>query len=470
MTMAEDRARIQAAAARVVDWVDLAGLIVRHRAQVTADADTAFTGLRARIVDVAIEGEGRWSVLPLRDADSHELGLLARQLALPPLRQGDSAVLDELTTELPLALRDARKIIGLQRFFRRARAREAGERAGQQLLEYEAWATETDLDARLARLDDRATKPEPIPVEHALAAGTGLSRRLPDSAEARLLSGTSGGVVDLPAATAIILNAVQEEEPLRWNAVEAARALREVGTAAVVAEMPVDRLRDATRERILIQPLVEAGITSVQDVLDQSARLTALPGIGPMTARRIVGAAETLRHTTFEELPVRIDATDPSPEMRELVRHLAAWDSGRRTRNPGPIIERAQALAPLAAALDSSRGAAQLVVLGDDLEDLRSAIDSVVVRAPQIARTAPRPAPADPWADFLARPADYLSMLEELGLAASGDEATQGGLPEEIVAAVRRCELDTDHLTVSLRGYQKLRGAVRARPAQGRHR
>lgn len=448
----EDPQRVRTAAARVVDWVDRAGVVARHRARVTAEADAAFVELRARIVDVAIEDEGRWAVLPLRDADGHTLGRLARQLALPPLRPGEAAVLDQLTTEIPRVLRDVRSGFGLRRFFRGAKAREASERAARFLLEYEAWGSSAGVDATLDRLDDTAIPVGRVPVEHALAPGVGLTRRLPDSADAHLLEGTPVVVDQLPRATAIILAALAEEEPLRRSALDAATALRAAETDVVVAGMPVDRLRDATRERLLVRPLTDAGITSVRDVLVNGERLATLPGLGPMTARRIVGAAETLRHTTFEETTVRIDAASPSRGTHDLVRRLAAWDSGRRTRNPGRVVVRTRALAPLAAVLTGD--VTRLVVLGDDPEGLLAAVAAVVERAPQIARTAPRPVPADPWADFLARPADYLTLLEELGLATSSEEAAQGGLPDEVVAAVRRCELRTDHLTVSLRGYQ----------------
>jgi SNF2 family DNA or RNA helicase len=61
---------------------------------------------------------------------------------------------------------------------------------------------------------------------------------------------------------------------------------------------------------------------------------------------------------------------------------------------------------------------------------------------------------ADPWDDFLARPADYFAMLAELGFLTEDEAKTHGDLPDEIVDAVRQLELDTEHLIASLRGYQ----------------
>ena len=61
---------------------------------------------------------------------------------------------------------------------------------------------------------------------------------------------------------------------------------------------------------------------------------------------------------------------------------------------------------------------------------------------------------ADPWDDFLARPADYFALLAELGFITEDEEKTHGDLPDDIVEAVRSLELDTEYLSASLRGYQ----------------
>ena len=52
------------------------------------------------------------------------------------------------------------------------------------------------------------------------------------------------------------------------------------------------------------------------------------------------------------------------------------------------------------------------------------------------------------------RPADYFAMLAELGFLTEDEEKTHGDLPDDIVEAVRDLELNTQHLSASLRGYQ----------------
>lgn len=45
-------------------------------------------------------------------------------------------------------------------------------------------------------------------------------------------------------------------------------------------------------------------------------------------------------------------------------------------------------------------------------------------------------------------------MLAELGFITEDEQKTHGDLPDDIVEAVRTLELDTEHLSASLRGYQ----------------
>nr|MDT0663773.1 DEAD/DEAH box helicase [Micromonospora sp. DSM 115978] len=91
-----------------------------------------------------------------------------------------------------------------------------------------------------------------------------------------------------------------------------------------------------------------------------------------------------------------------------------------------------------------------------DSREFVAGVEAVLRRAATMASTQPRHVPpADPWDDFLARPADYFGMLTELGFTPEDETKTHGDLPEQIVEAVRAMSLNTEHLTLgSLRGYQ----------------
>ena len=84
----------------VTAWSKHAAAIVAHRGRVIAEADAAFGVLRARMIDVAIRNGSRWTVLPLRDADGGQLGILARSVSLPEIQAGESAWLGQLTNEV----------------------------------------------------------------------------------------------------------------------------------------------------------------------------------------------------------------------------------------------------------------------------------------------------------------------------------------------------------------------------------
>ncbi|MDX3352480.1 DEAD/DEAH box helicase [Streptomyces sp. ME01-24h] len=94
-----------------------------------------------------------------------------------------------------------------------------------------------------------------------------------------------------------------------------------------------------------------------------------------------------------------------------------------------------------------------LVPQARTVAELRTALAAVERRGAMLNGGADA-AGGDPWEDFIARPADYYSMLAELGFLADDAEKSHGDLPTEIVEAVRELKLDTSHLKASLRGYQ----------------
>jgi hypothetical protein len=446
----EEVQRLRPVIEEVTAWSKHAAAIVANRARVAAEADAAFGMLRARMVDVAIRNGSRWVVLPLRDADGGQLGVLARSVSLPEIQATEATWLSQLTNEVPKALNDARSNFGLRKLFSGGQSREAGERAGRYLLDYQRWGAAWGVLATLTRFDDRARSAQPVDVVHALVPAVGLAPRLSLLGVGQLVPGTA--VASLPTAVKTIQDTFDKESRYRQQSVDAGVALRKAEAQKVIAEMPVERLKDATRERIRTSPLADAGISTVQDVFTYANRLASIQGIGATSAHRIRGAAQTLWQTTYEEMPVRIDIAAPSPQTVDLVRQLATWDATRRTKNATRDLARAEALTPLAQALDPR--VAQLSVFGGSADEFVTAVESVVLRAQNISGTATGSAPAEPWQDFLARPADYFAMLQELGFLTEDEDAVLGGLPEEVVAAVRKFELETSHLSVSLRGYQ----------------
>ncbi len=138
-----------------------------------------------------------------------------------------------------------------------------------------------------------------------------------------------------------IAKVVACEASYRSAAHKAGEKVRRAETQRILQEMPVDALRSATRDRLRLGILAEAKISTVQEVLDLGLTLQALPGVGETSARRMLGAAQTLWQTTYDEMPVRIDINNRHPETTQLLRCLAEWDSCRQTRGASADLERA---------------------------------------------------------------------------------------------------------------------------------
>jgi len=73
--------------------------------------------------------------------------------------------------------------------------------------------------------------------------------------------------------------ALAREDTFR-DATAAGNEVRKGEVHHLLADMPVERLREATRERLRVGPLIDAGVHTVQAVLDKGNQLEGLPGIG----------------------------------------------------------------------------------------------------------------------------------------------------------------------------------------------
>jgi superfamily II DNA or RNA helicase len=368
-------------------------------------------------------------------------------------------MLSLLTGEIPRALAEVAPILGVRRFFLGSRKRQIAQEAGELLRRHHAAFLEYDGPRQLERLgaftelvDSRPPGFEPL-----LDPAVGFSPVRPGSGAPPAV--LSWSVVEgLPEALDAIAKVVDSEKSYRSAVCKAGDDVRRAEVQRILKEMPTEALKEATRDRLRLGPLTDAGISTVQEVLERGRDLQALPGVGETSARRMLGAARALWQTTYEEMPVRIDISQRRPETTLLLRRLAEWDACRQTRGAAADLERAAELAPLRATVDNNFS--HLLVIPTrklTVDVLVESIQSVKRRAELLAGAfvpGGRSAEADPWEDFLARPADYFAMLAELGIVTEDDDAAHGDLPDEIIQAVRDQSLSGEHLTVSLRGYQ----------------
>jgi len=150
----------------------------------------------------------------------------------------------------------------------------------------------------------------------------------------------------------------------------------------------------------------------------------------------------------------RAEQSQRSPETTALLRALRQYDSYRSAvRHLDEDRRLVEELIPIVEAV--SRGGTHVAVAAGDDDELGcvyKALDRLSSRSTAYSRADTRS--DDPWDDFLERAAVYFTLLAELGLTKQDQEKVHGDLPQAILNAVRELELNTDHLKVSLRGYQ----------------
>ena len=449
-----EREQLRAVSEEVAGWVASAQAWLAFRTSTEQQAVQAAAAIRASAVTVRTGSRAGWRVIPIGTAEEPALSAIARKTRLPPLPSGAPETLHGLATQAAAAVRDARSALGARRFFSGREARESGAAAAHYLAGYQAWASSVNVPGLLAWLGRWAAAESPhVDGKDALADWVGLRALIaPAGHRAEIISAEA--VRGLVWASAGIDRGLQEERALRDRAVAAGEAVRTAEANKIVSQMPVERLKDATRDRLRIGPLTDVGIKTVLQVLQAGSRLEALPGVGPTTSQRMWAAARTLWQTTRDELPVRVDIKNRPPEATQLLLQLRAWDGVRQLQRATADLALKDALAPLARRLNP--GVKHLLVVSSDqpVADLLTAVAAVVHRGQLVHASSPADTHTDPWDDFLARPADYFAMLAELGFVNEDKAKTHGDLPDDIVQAVRELQLDTQHLTASLRGYQ----------------
>lgn len=449
-----DRRHLRAVLDEIDGWVRAAVRVRAARVSVVQAGDAAFASVTWGAVALRSSSQVAWRVVPLRRANETDLAALSRVMALPPITRSEQQSLDGLVDHVATQVRTARIGISAKRFFAGGRKREEAAESASFLMSYRERALASGLPQLLQRLESAPDlTQESIPLRDALDAAVGLDGRLTTWGSPRQLVAASE-LADLAGSVEIINRVVQRERLVRSEAMAAGEALRRRDVDDLLASMPVDRIREATRDRLRVGPLMDAGIRDVRALLNRRAGLETLPGVGPVTARRMIGAAETLRQIAQDETPVRIDVHNQTPEATRLLRTLADWNRSRGERLTREDVERGETLLPLARALGSDVEFLVLIAGSSSLAQLSSAVDAVVDRARDISPVSGTTLPADPWQDFQAKPADYQAMLAELGLVVEDDQKAHGDLPEEVIEAVRAFELNTTYLSASLRGYQ----------------
>ncbi|MGW5318588.1 DEAD/DEAH box helicase [Nocardia thailandica] len=437
----------------VAEWVGRAEQILAGRAAIAHDANSAAIVIRRGTVDLQREDRHAWRLITLRSSDGPRLTSIARHTQLPTMSRDVDRQLTRLLTDGKRLVSQAAPTRGLQRIFTSKKKREASQAAAEALIAYRDSAADQYLPQLLNKLMAQNNRQiADVRPAQALADHVGLAAHMTEIGPfAQLL--TTSVVRKWPTAVWSLSQAASNERRAREAAVKAGDAMRRNETRRMLAEMPVDRLREATLDKLRIGPLTDAGITTVQAVLEHGTGLDRLPGIGATTATRILGAARTLWQTTYDEMPTRIDIKARATDTTAFLRSLRLWEATRRAGGSTTALALAESMSALTTAVDRHIEHIVAIPVSHPIAELERDIDTVLTAAASVSAAADD-SKRDPWADFLSRPADYFAMLAELGFLTEDEQKTHGELPEEIITAVRETALDVEYLSASLRGYQ----------------
>jgi hypothetical protein len=265
---------------RVVDdfsqWERRATEVRSWRDHVRTVAKRDERDLESRRVEIARAGQPAWQVIPLEENDTSVVVHLAECANLAALTNDDRALLRLLTEDAPRAATDARRLLGMRRFFSGSAKKQAATTAADFLRSQHEMIVGSDVPARLERLGAFTSQVD--------VTQPRLEALLDPVLRLDLLSERNGQEIlktqdfdGLPEALTAIARVVANEGAYQSAARDAGEQVRHAEVRRVLGEMPVDSLKTATRDRLRLGPLTDAGITTVQQVLERGMRLVEHP-------------------------------------------------------------------------------------------------------------------------------------------------------------------------------------------------
>ena len=132
-----------------------------------------------------------------------------------------------------------------------------------------------------------------------------------------------GQARDLRTALATVTSAPLATRGVARSAYEAAR---DELVYQQLAELPLARLKETTQGRLMLAPIEAVGYRTVgQASAAGVVGLQRIPGVGPETAAKIVGAANQLRRAMKERVRLRFDPDARPPRQTSLLAALCAY-------------------------------------------------------------------------------------------------------------------------------------------------
>ncbi len=444
----DERDRLRKLTFELDTWVRSADLISSQRSEQREQGEAAANRFRRMVTTVGGRGDARAQILPLSTGDLSGLQRLANLERMPTLGVNAQAWLDSLSHTLPRYLKAAALNFSFRRHFSRPSVRAEAEAAGRFLLEFQDQASVAGLSDMMRRLRSGEPGAPVTTLDQALEPSVGLTKALSMSGPIRL--DKAAELIPLRRSVSHIQRVISGQSSLEDRINGAAEQIKIEVADQMLSEMPVEKLRTATRDRLVVAPLRKAGLDTVGHVLFFPREVQLAPGVGEKSYWRLMGAARALEKEARQAAAVRIDPDNPMPAMRQLIASLANEERFREALDIPSRHELLELLEPLAnAPLHSAArfvvagpGGASAVAGAGELNQWSTTLKSTELTEQQA------------WDDFLSRPAHYYSLLDERGLAPVDQRLIEGELPADLLQAIQQIRLDPSLLSVPLRGYQ----------------
>lgn len=436
--------------AEQVAWLKQRGDQARHvlhvRSAAASHTQAAREHLRQRLLTCALE-QRQMLLLPLDVVgDALALEHLFAERALPPLSSSDRDALSVGSQEVQAVLLSAERLVKHRSLFLSKTKRSTAEAAAREVAQ---WYDRAQAEGLGAQLD---------------AVMSARSDATPSVAEvAQEVVGLDAAVIpgDLVRSAWFGRDAVARVRAFKQEVEERIQALgseiRDADVERTLAEMPINALKQSTSGRLRLGAIEDAGLTTVQSVLDFGPRLSVISGVGEQTARQTWAAAETMRSMLRRETPLRIDVKRRDYSTSRLLTELWKWGTTsamlRRIDDHQDVLDGLDQLLTHGAAVNGTWVTHLVTTSQANADRITRALSEL--RAWESAVVELSSPPMDSWKAFLARPADYLGWLNLLGFQTEDEGAAEGNLSSGLIEKVRAQDLDTRLLRgVSLRGYQ----------------
>ena len=265
---------------------------------------------------------------------------------------------------------------------------------------------------------------------------------------------------------------LKQQEVLITDTKAAASHAKESQVLQELAQLPIDRLKDATDETVRIETLRKYGFLNVASIYNSSAiQLERIPGITLPAAQSLKALADQMYQAVAQSISYGIDINDLTRADKDLIENLQGLDYLRSaTKNSTSKMK------PISQALQSSLTNTQPLnsrfrwfftgsekkskainalqeisyLLGDPatialVEVARAGLDALEKRSPQ------------PVEEFKKKSSDYYAILEEVTNVRPNTAANRH-FNQELLDKIQAQELDTSTIKATLRQYQSFGG------------